>query len=308
MESKKLYFETEKEWLAFKEGKFGASVTGSASGLNKYSTAYDVWERYTNRVPKLESTEAMVWGIYGEDMMRKVFKTYHEVEFLRDLNKILLYQSVEYPYIISTPDDHVIFEGEEMNCEIKTTNFYNTVDEVPEYIIAQCHHQMHLSHHKKTLLIWGNFMNRQHNYMVIEYDKDYAELLMQSLIEFRDLVDNDIPPPPVTLVDYSKTKDNGDVIQADEDMIDVYTNLVSLNEQAKEVKHKADLYKLKLVGLMDEASQVSKEDVKLISYKVQSTRRIDSKRLKEDDLYNEYSNETESRVLRINYKNVDKIF
>lgn len=144
-------FDTEEEWLEFKEDKIGASTIGAIAGLNKYQSAYSAWERYTNRTPKLEQDIIMAFGSLSEPVVMELFKKFIDpsIVYLRDRSKILLYQSVEYPWLIVSPDDICIFEGEEMLTEVKTTNAYVTPDEVPDYIKAQTQLQILISMNKK---------------------------------------------------------------------------------------------------------------------------------------------------------------
>lgn len=309
IESRKLYFDTEKEWLEFKDGKIGASTIGAVAGLNKKQTPLEVWKRMTNRVPPLIQTEKMIFGVYGEDTVRKMFKHYYpETVFLRDLDKILVYQSVEYPFLQSTPDDQVVFEGEEMNCEIKTTDFYWLPEEVPSYIIAQCHFQMYLSGHKKTLLIWVNVMDRSLHYDVIELDEEQAVLMTQAAIEFIELVKDDIPPNPVTFDDWKETAPTEDSIEANDEVINYLHLLSSVNVQLKNLEEKKNYLKLKIANFMDEHEVImSNNGTRLVSFKEQSRTTISKELIVNDGLVDKYSKTTTSRVMRPNYRKIDEL-
>lgn len=288
MESKKVYFDTEEEWLKFKdEITVSASVIGGITGLNKYSSPFIEWERKTDRVPKLISTIPMLMGSYFEEGVTKIFnKIYPDTIFLRDRSNILMYQSVEYPFIAISPDDIAFHEGEEMLCEVKVTSNFFEVSEIPEYYKAQTQFQMGVSGYKKCLFVWLNLFKRDIGFTVMEFDEDYFNVLLTAAIQFNEFVVEDIPPPPVTHYDHDKLPVNEDSIEANQKIYEDIVSLAILDAKKKELEDNISFGKLSIKRYMGENKKLTyTEDDKAVTLAT-------------------YGMQGKGRVLRINYKKI----
>jgi len=266
---KTFIFDTKEEWLEFKKGKLGASTSGTICGYNDYTSPLEQWERFTGRVPPITSTVIMRAGAAFEGGIMELFEDDNEVEFLRDRSKILLYQSVDYPFLISTPDDEAIYLGELHNVEIKYTAAFWEIEEIPSMYKAQVQKQMHLSGIEKTLFIWFHAFKRDYRFVVIDYDKDFAESIIQTEIQFYDLIVNDIPPPPISYIDYARQKSNSKTIQATEEILPYLLEIYSKNEEAKGIKNKQTWLKTKIAAFMENNETVKYGDDILVTFKPQ---------------------------------------
>lgn len=299
------HFDTEEKWLAFKENiTVSASTIGSITGLNKYTSPFDEWERKTGRSPKLETTLAMKIGSYGEELVMRIFKDDYEIEYLRDRSKILLVQSKEYPFIAVSPDDIAVYEGEEMLAEIKTTKVFIDEEDIPKYYEAQVNFQMGITGYKKCILIWLNFMKTDYGFKVFEFDEDYFNVQLETAIQFNDCVVNDVPPPPVNISDFNKIETTEGEVEADDKISEILYKMYEANEKAKSIKNDMDYYKLQIAKFLNDKTVITIDGKKVLTYKEQHTNRVDTKKLKDAGLYDEYSKTTVSRKMTPYYKNL----
>lgn len=123
-------------WLAFREGKIGASDAPSIMGFNPWETRLACWERYIFGKKK-EKTAAMQRGNDLEQQARNRFN------FIFDTKHVpVVAQSAFNPNFISSLDG---WDGEtilEIKCPNRETHLKARRGEVPENYICQMQHQM----------------------------------------------------------------------------------------------------------------------------------------------------------------------
>lgn len=298
---KKLRFKTEKEWLAYKAKRISASIIGSIAGLNKYTSPYQVWESITGRTESV-TTLPMLRGRYFEDGVKKIFQHENEITFLRNPDEILMYEHDDYDFIAVSPDDEAIYEGEEMLVEIKTTRVTFGVDEIPPYYHAQVQFQLGVSGYKKCLFIWWDLVRDNYQFTIIDFDKEYYDLLIDAAISFNEHVLSDTPPPMTTEYDFDSIKSIENSLNPTEE---IYANLVrirDINDKIKSLESTADALKLTIKQFMGENDKLIIGKDVLATYKSSTKESIDIEKLKTyTDVYPNVKKITNLRSLLIKY-------
>jgi predicted phage-related endonuclease len=207
----------------------------------------------------------------------------------------------KYDFITGTIDRLIV--GENALLEIKTTDKMMTskwADGVPAYIMPQVQHYLLFDY--KYVDVAVLFGGNEAKVYRVHPDKELQEIMVDQYKYFWHCVQNRITPEPVTIGDMQKFyKDQGTTVIADTDIMQAYNEFELLKQQIKELEKIQDEYKAKICSYMGENQVlITVDGKKLVTWKEQITKRLDTKLLKEEnsELYEKYLKESKSRVLR----------
>lgn len=288
----------------------GASEIGAIMEVCPFKTKRRLWLEKRQEIEPENLSEKQ--HIRLAKLLEAPIATFFEEETgLKIRRAPCVYTHKQYPYIKAHPDR--IIESSRVGLECKNTGEYNkdkwNGEDIPESYILQCQLCMGLSGRTSwwiAVLIGGN----KYKYKEIHFDKALYDELIEKAVKFWYDVQNNIKPPATAGDDDTLKEmypsDNGDIIdlsQADEAVIVDFNTMVAHHQELK--THKTELEKeikefdVKLKDLIQESTGIKTEKY-MVTWKRQSKTEIDSTKLKEDGIYDNYTRVNSFRVLRVN--------
>ena len=291
------------EWLAWRRKGLGGSDISSILGINKWTSAIDLWLDKTNQSDKpVEVNEAMEWGTILEPVLRKHFS---DITGKKVVEVKAILQHPEYEFMLAnvdgvTTDD----DGNPAILEIKTASEYKRdewLEGVPAYYQTQVQHYLFVTGVEKayvSVLVGGNSF---HVYEV-DADKDVQRMLVAVEKDFWHKVQNNIRPE-IDGSDASKkfldevfTGGVEEEIVLPEEAtqwIDLFVEATTEEDNVKAKKQEATNHLKEFMGDHEKANCMGHT----ITWKTVVSERLDSKALKkqEPDLYEKYLRSSKSR-------------
>ena len=294
------------EWLELRKTGIGGSDAGAILGLNRYSTAFSVYCDKLGLTPEKEDSEAMR---QGRDLEEYVAQRFCESEGKAVKRFNFMIRSKKYPFAIADVDRVIV--GENALLECKTTSPRNPTDfeggEIPPYWYCQCQHYLAVTGCNVCYLAVVVLGKAYYCFKIWRDEKE-----IEALMGFeRDFWENNVLAKVEPSPDGSKTAD--EVIKqmyehSNEDLatVDLTPFSEAIKEYARlggeiaELTGKRDAIEQELKLYLKEA-EVGECDGARITWKSQTSRRIDTKRLKAEmpEVYEQYANESVSRPFRI---------
>ncbi|WP_088293641.1 YqaJ viral recombinase family protein [Bacillus mycoides] len=295
------------QWLEARKAGIGGSDAAAIAGLNKWSSPIGVYYDKTSEIVKDQlPSEAAYFGNVLEEIVAEEFSKRTDLK-VRTCNAIL--QHPDYPWMLANVDRLVV--GENVGLECKTASEYLKKEwegeEIPASYLLQCQHYMAVTGYKAwwiAVLIGGN----KFIYKKIDRDEEIIQYLIDIEKDFwLNHVEKRIPPmfdgsdASSTLLKemYPDSVEDSEIELGNEvelliearDQVD--KEIKVLEEQKTEYENKI---KAKLGS-----NEIGKTENYKVSWKTQTSNRIDSKRLKEEQpkLYKQYSKESKSRKFTV---------
>ncbi|MGW7889955.1 YqaJ viral recombinase family protein [Staphylococcus xylosus] len=297
---------TQKEWLELRKQGIGGSDAGAILGVNKWKSPIQVYfEKIGLSEQEQIDNEYIYWGHVLEDVVAKEF-TERTGKKVRCINKIFVHPDNEF--MIANIDRAVV--GESALLECKTTSEFNKDkwqdDEIPSSYLAQVQHYLAVTGYEKAyiaVLIGGNkFIWKE-----IEKDEELIKYIIEQEQEFwnRYILGDEVPP-----VDGSDAASEFLKLQHLESMDiekilnnEIETTIEALNAikaEEKEIKKLKQKYENEIKATLGNEERGMSKNFK-VSWKSQNKKSFDKKAFEKDypDLANEYTKESQYRVLRI---------
>lgn len=293
------------EWLRLRKRGIGGSDAGAICGLNPYSSAMKVFlDKVSDEVNETDS-ETMR---QGRDLEEYVARRFMEETGLKVRRSNMMYQSIEYPFMIADIDRLVI--GEDAGLECKTASAYQAEHwkdgKAPAHYIIQCCHYMAVTG-KKTWYLAVVILGQGFQYVRIDRDEE----LIRDLIKIEsDFWNGYVVPKIMPSPDGSKACD---------EVLEQYFHTarkgsaIPLNGFDRELKRREEL--VELIKKLETEKQKIEQNVKLflgdnetafndryrINWTNVETSRLDGARLKEEhpEIYQSYLKTSTSRRFQI---------
>lgn len=282
----------------------GGSDAAAIFGMNPWKSAYALWCEKTGKISgEKEDNDAMRTGRDLEQYVAQRFQEATGKKVQRDNYK---YTLEEYPFMVGHIDRRVL--GENAILECKTANSFQTASyengKWPAQYYVQCQHYMAVTGADRVYL---GVLCFPHFYWT-QYDRNDAEIdaLLKAEQTFWDQVESNTPPE----IDASESTQealNAMYPNSDPDFSlrmgpsqeQILEELEEINSTIKDLQDTKAEMENKIKSFLGEAEAGVSRDWK-VTWKTQSTRRIDAKRLQMErpDIYEHYTKVTESRVLR----------
>ena len=292
------------QWLALRRNSIGGSDAATVVGLNPYSSWLTLYADKKGILPEKEDTERMR---LGRDLEEYVAQRFSEASGKKVKRSGWMWQHPTYEFITVNIDREV--EGEDAFLEAKTTMNYERHDydsgEIPLNYYTQCVHGMAVTGCEKAylaVLVFG----KGFYWFEIKRDEDEINALIDNEVEFwQTYVTKDRPP----LADGSESsmdtlsklhpRCDGNTTQI-AGMDNAMRAYMELGEAIKRLQAQQDEVKAQLCQTLGNSSVGVGRDYSF-SWKTQSSRRINTKRLKEDhpEIYEEYAECSDTRVFRV---------
>lgn len=307
-------------WLKARRSGLGASDTATILGLNPWGTALEVWQEKTSATPPddRELSDAAEWGnILEHPVAVQTVKKYPE------LGKILptpgLLAHPEHRWMLATVDrllvprrvkDPVVGSILEVKTTTSRNHRANWVDGVPPASIqVQVQQQLAVT---GLPFAWVACWLRDTAQLCEPVRIERSEEVIEQLIRYggiwwRDHVESMVRPEP-TFGDRAQlgglwpADAKADAVVAGPDLEQTVADLIDAKRRLEEAEAAEELAAFRLktamkerTGIVDAAGEL------LVTWKPQTSRRIDSKALKaeEPEIYAKYSPPKTTRVLRV---------
>lgn len=273
-------FKTKEEWLAFREGKYGGVDASAILGLNKWRTPRDVYlsamklstpDDINFRMRLGSAIEAGVADLFAEEMGIDLIKYSDDIEY---------YTHDEHPFIGGSPDKRFWYEGDDGKrkkgvIEVKTTSATFDHNTYPDSWDIQIQMYLGLSGLKRGYITWLELKNTELKWVEVEYDEQAYQHIITKIVEFHDTyVVNKVEPPMITSGDvaekypFSKPNKTIDISEVkDENIEEIYSELVSLKEKVKPYEERIDVLKEKVKMVMLDAEVLTAHDQILFTWK-----------------------------------------
>lgn len=280
----------------------GASDMATIMGLSPYQTRLQLWARLTGRIePKdLSENQAVEWGKRLERVVSEKFSDAHDVKLMAYKKR---YTHPEFPFI-SCELDNIIVGTEEL-VEIKTVGArawkeWADQEAIPQMVIVQVMTQLGLTGRKVGWIacLCGG---QQYIEKKIEFNQELYDAIIKAAVEFWQLVETDVAPDASagdsdTLVEIYPN--SNEVLEAVESLNDAISQRQSLQKQIDDMTEEKKEIENQIKAVIGEKQGV-KTSKFLVTWKQQTSMRVDTELLKAAMLYDKFTRPSSTRVLRI---------
>lgn len=299
---------THEEWLQDRMRGIGGSDVATILGLNKWKSPYQLWLEKTGQID-LEHTESepAYWGNVLEEVVAKEFQE-RTGKKVRRRNQV--FEHPLHPFLRANIDRDVV--GENALLECKTANAFLGKewegDEVPLSYLCQVQHYMNVLN-KEYCYIAVLVGGQKFIWKRVDRDQELIDTITELLVDFWE---NNVVKGNEPLIDGSEAtqeflKDRySELEEAETTLPPTFDDLVDQKRELKKAKkdietsiRQLDNEIISELGKRNASIGIAQKNI--ISWKLVSTRRMNSKKLaekypevaKDDDIYNV----TESRRL-----------
>lgn len=295
---------THNDWLEARRKGLGGSDAGAILGLNKWSTPLDVYLDKIGQAEPIEDNDAMYWGRTLEDIVATEY-TKRTGNKTRRINKIL--QHKDHDFILANLDRDLISSKGILECKtaLRSDGWgEDGSDEVPDSYLAQVMHYMAVTNSEfadLAVLIGG----RDFRIYTIKRDDDLInEIVKREVAFWNDHVLAEVAPDPVSTADFNNRwpKDNGESVVADHNQEQRVNTLRQIKNKIKDLNSSAKELESEIKKEMADASSIiDVEGNPLVTWKQRVSKRLNTKRLKEEqpEIYDQYAAESSSRTFLI---------
>lgn len=293
------------DWLRLRKTGLGGSDAGAVCGLNPYSSPMKVYLDKTADTAEETDNESMR---QGRDLEEYVARRFAEETSLSVRRSLKLYRNRQYPWMIADVDRLIV--GEDAGLECKTASLFQADQwkdgAIPPHYLMQCLHYMAVTG-KKAWYLAVVILGKEFQYRKIVRE----ERLIQPLIEIEErfwkgnVLLRRMPDPDGSesceealgsLYRKAKETERIPLIGFDERLErreEVIREIEALEREQKKIEQEVKLYLKEY--------ETAASDRFLVSWSNVDTRRLDTKRIKEErpEIYEEFSKVTSTRKLSI---------
>lgn len=307
------------QWLALRTTGIGGSDAGAIMGLNKYATPLTVYLAKKD-FAHFTGNKATEWGNILEDPVRQKARMELGIEIETVPG---MFRNKEHDFMTANFDGLVYIDGEKEIAgsvvrglgghEIKTSRTGDgfTVDEIPDSYYAQVQHYMAvtgISFFVLTVFIFDRYEGRHY---VIPRNDDFIKILIEQELNFwENNVLADVAPAPTgneQEMDLVKSLPMTEEICLDGECEAWLAEKDVLDARIKELQSRSDVIKEQILLKMVESSGVSDGAAKVtatcglwkITLNTQTTKIVDANALKKAGVYDQFTKDSVSKVMRI---------
>lgn len=292
--------QTHEEWLENRTKGIGGSDAGAVAGVSKWKSPYTLWCEKTGLISGYvpdncymrdgRMLEEIVAKLYTQETGQKVYKSNFS------------YQSEEHPFMLGNIDRWI--KPGKIGLEIKTMDVRKQIDldggDIPPEYYTQCVHYMAVTGAEKWVIcIW-----RFGQPLVIREilrDEDEINALIKMEEEFWKHVEDKSPVEldgsDSTAETLNKLYPEGQPIDVDLSPFDKEIELyLQMKQSKKELEKELKEVENHIKDFMQDAEKAHSDKAK-VSWKNIVSRRLDSKKLKEDlpEIYEKYTKSSATR-------------
>ncbi len=285
----------------------GSSDIAAVCGLSRWTTPLKLWAEKTGLIlpDDLSEVEAAEWGTRLEAVVATKFAETHGVKIMA-YKKRFVHPDHDF---ISCELDRIITKTD-MLVEVKTCNAFKADEwedeEYPTEYALQVQLAMGLSKRKKAwmfVLIGGQrYVEKE-----LEFDQELYDMLIERAVEFWGMVQDKTPPVAMagdgeTLATLFPGDPQLDYLVLEDDeatsMECLIHTLQSVKKEIKALGASKDELQNTIKQRMENADTMVAGGC-TVTWKSQTARRADPKAMREDNIFQAYSKESVSRVMRV---------
>ena len=276
----------------------GGSDVAAILGINKYKTAYEVWEEKKHGIVTFTGNNVTEWGKKLEPVIISHFEKLHNVEISFN-NKRHISKEVEF--LGCHPDGIVFANSNDYLIEAKTVSskaYNHWQNELPLEYYCQVQHNLFVCDLEKAHFICLVLDDRNFIEIEVNRDNDFIEKQNAYLIEWwnRYIIGDEVPLK--IAADYEKENPDTSIVEADEEAIEIYEKLKEVKENYKLLtKEKEELENMLKEKIGSNTDLMSGLNI-LATWRPQTRISIDTLKLKEEipETYLKYVKETKTRT------------
>jgi len=289
----------------------GGSDIASIMSLNPWKTPLQAWAEKTGEIvpDDISGIERVELGTELEEFVSKKFErrykkdTGEDIKVRRDTRT---FRHSKYEYMVAHIDRRIV--GSDAIFEAKTTSAFNDKswkeEEIPTPYLLQCTWYLGITGmHKAYIgcLIGG----QKFVWKEISFDQELFDTMVEKARDFwENYVQKKVPPMAVgddsdLLVELFPKDSSPEFIQAHEETNDMISLLQETKMHLKEMVDEKKDIESRLKQMIGDNVGIITSMFK-VSWKSQrGAPRILSEKMKEENVYNKYTEETEKRVMRV---------
>ena len=316
------------EWLAQRRTGIGGSDVAAILGLSKYKSPLDVYKDKIGETPDGEQSQAAYWGTKLEDVVAREFQVNRQLS-----REGWMHANIDRAVVNHAISGTVRIQDEAKQAETgrllttdailecKTASSYiadqwgpsqeaeivngNVVSEhkIPIYYETQVQWYLGVTGAKicyVAALLGGQDFRI---YRVERDDEVIAALQEQCRTFWFEHVQKQVPPEPHTAEEVQKlfAKDNGEMIEATNEVAACIGELRNLVEQVKALEAEQKVVKDRICAALGEKTGFLIAGEKACTFKAQKSTRFDTTRFKKEqpETYASYVKSSEIRVFRL---------
>lgn len=262
-----------------RQGYIGGSDAAAILGISPFKSPYQLYmekvgewqEEIDEKRERIFARGRRLEPIVVEMLVDELKSDGHDVEIIERNHR---YTDPELNYLKSEIDVELVIDGEEVNGEIKTVTPFAAkewgeqgTDEIPLHYTAQVLHGLMIKPRKRAIVaaLIGADDLRVH---FVDRDQDAIDMIRKKEIEFWNRIVNREPPDPVTATDikYLYRKDQGLVMDADDELASLCAELRGHKQTAKALEELIDELVTKIKLKMGDASVLMYQGKKIATW------------------------------------------
>jgi putative phage-type endonuclease len=279
----------------------GSSDISAVMGLNRWQSPLGLWAEKTGSVePKdLSEYEAVELGIELEDFVAKKFQKKTGLRVRRAPKR---YIHKEYSYLRCQVDR--LIENTDDLLEVKTCSAWKAKEwideEIPQEYILQVIYQLGITGRKTgyiAVLIGGQAFK----YKKIDFDRELFDKQVEAAKAFWQMVQDKTPPMACGMDNDLLVElypDDNQKIQEIEEVNHKIAYLQELKAHIKELQGQKEGIEAEIKAVIADNLGIKTSEY-IVKWIPQVRASVDTKKLKEDNLYDKYSRQTSLRVLQV---------
>lgn len=308
------------KWVQLRTTGIGGSDAGAIMGLNKYASPLTVYMQKKG-IEGFNGNASTEWGHILEDPIRQKTKEELGIDIVTVPG---MYTSIEYPFMNANIDgichaEHQVTIGGETvegigGHEIKTSTNGDDFkdDEIPDSYYCQVQHYMAVTGLKWFILTVFILNTKKGKHYIIPRNDDfiYTKLIPAEKNFWENYVLIDKIPEPIGLESenlYIKNLKFDSEITLDSESQSLIAKKIEIDKQIKTLEKESNLLKSQIliklsqlsIGFENADRIIAKGGNYKLYYNTQFRKSIDTEMLKSDGLYDKYSKESSSKVLKI---------
>jgi putative phage-type endonuclease len=277
------------DWVEERKNYISGSIAAAILGKSSYSTPLQVWLRKKGHIPPVESSDIMYFGNIFEPTMSAYFTSVTGLK-TRRVNEPIEHK--EYSFLRANIDRQIL-NGEGVDgtgvLELKTTTSHRlkSLDgEIPIEWRMQVQFYMGITSYSYAyLLVYERDSCRFHEPLLIKRDDQLIADMESKLIDWWEtyMIGNKRPDPingEDVLLLYPESRD-GSVLEATPDTYTYYQELMKVREKTEDLQLEKEVIEVFLKNEMEDAERLVVAGRNLITWKYQTTNRLDTKALKQ---------------------------
>jgi len=276
----------------------GGSDVAAILGLNKYKTAYEVWEEKKHNIKTFSGNAATEWGQLLEPV---ILDKYEKDTGLKIENRNDRFIHPNYEFLGCHPDGisgQILFEVK----TVSSKAYWNWKQEVPLEYYCQIQHNLFITGLLKAKFLIFVLDDRNLIELDVNFDYDFVKQQNEYLINWWNnyIIGENIPIKTSTVYE-KETELEEQIVEASEKALKTYNELSKLKAELKILTEKKELLEEILKTEIGSGTILMNGLNQLATWKPQKQVRIDAIKIKEEqpDIYVKYAKEISFRKFLI---------